>query len=230
MDKKVRYNTSDEVIAAFLDGNASAQESQAILAKLSEDAELRELLRISQMVDAELGLDYKECCYLPVSAMAASCEEGPYCCLECEKHILDAFDIPYDEEQMMSDAVQNGWQKENGTALHNVGCHLEKKGLAVTRVYGSSIEDIQRALDSGEGVIVAVDGGELLRNCSEESMEDLLVGKIPDHTVVVLSLDLLNKIIKIYDPNSVNPEDTYSLSVFEDAWSDSHNYLVTIHV
>lgn len=230
MDKKVRYNTSDEVIAAFLDGNASAQESQAILAKLSEDAELRELLRISQMVDAELGLDYKECCYLPVSAMAASCEEGPYCCLECEKHILDAFDIPYDDEQMMSDAVQNGWQKENGTALHNVGRHLEKKGLVVTRVYGSSIEDIQRALDSGEGVIVAVDGGELLRNGSEEAMEDLLVGKIPDHTVVVLSLDLLNKIIKIYDPNSVNPEDTYPLSVFEDAWSDSHNYLVTIHV
>ena len=55
MNKKVINNTSAEVIAAFLDGNATPTESQAILDALTADAELRELLHISQLVYAELG-------------------------------------------------------------------------------------------------------------------------------------------------------------------------------
>lgn len=228
MDKKVINSISDEVIAAFLEGNANAEESQAILAALSEDAELRELLHISQMVDAELGADYKECDYIPMTAMAATCDEGAYCCLECEKHILKAFNISYDEEQMMEDSVQLGWHKENGTALHNIGRHLEKAGLIVSRRYYSTIKDIVTALESNEGVIVAVDGGELIGDKYKETREDLFVGQIPDHTVVVLSVDAFNQSIKIYDPNSVNLEDEYTIRTFEDAWDDSKNYLVTV--
>ena len=228
MDKKVINSTSDEVIAAFLEGNATAEESQAILAALSEDAELRELLHISQMVDAELGTDYDECDYIPMTAMAASCAEGAYCCLECEKHVLNAFDIPYNEEQMMVDAVQNGWHKENGTALHNIGRHLEKAGLVVRRSYYSTIEDIVNALEDNEKVIVAVDGGELLGDKMAELKDDIIVGQIPDHAVVVLSVDESEKNITIYDPNSVNPEDTYPMRIFEEAWQDSRNYLVTV--
>ena len=48
-------NISTEVLAAFLDGNATAQESQEILDALVVDADLRELMCISQSVDAELG-------------------------------------------------------------------------------------------------------------------------------------------------------------------------------
>ena len=43
MKKKSVNNISSEVLAAFLDGNATAQESKEILNTLSEDAELREL-------------------------------------------------------------------------------------------------------------------------------------------------------------------------------------------
>ena len=56
MKKRSVNNISAEVMAAFLDGNATAQESKAIFGALAEDAELRELLQISQSVDAELGL------------------------------------------------------------------------------------------------------------------------------------------------------------------------------
>ena len=228
MDKKVINSTSDEVIAAFLEGNATAEESQAILAALSEDAELRELLHISQMVDAELGADHKECDYIPMTAMAASCDEGAYCCLECEKYILKTFKIPYDEEQMMADALKNGWHKENGTALHNVGRHLEKNGLLVTRRYDSSIADIAKALECNEGVIVVVDGGELIGDRYKETGEDLFIGQIPDHSVVVLSVDIFNQTIRIYDPNSINMEDVYPIRIFEGAWNDSKNYLVAV--
>lgn len=228
MNKKVINNTSSEVIAAFLDGNATATESQEILAALADDAELRELLHISQMVDAELGAIDDSCDYIPIAAMAASCNEDAYCCLECEKHIMKLLDVEYDEDQLINDAKQNGWHKENGTALHNIGRHLEKAGFVVTRCYYSTIEDIVTALESNEKVIVAIDGGELLGDKTAEIKEDLLVGQIPDHTIVVLSVNDSDKTITIYDPNSMNPEDTYPIKMFEDAWNDSKNYLVTI--
>lgn len=228
MKKKSVNNIPAEVLAVFLDGNATVQESKEILGALSEDAELRELFHISQSVDAELGVIPQDCEFIPMTAMAATCNEENYCCLECEKYILCKLNIEFDEEQLLQNAIQNGWQKENGTALHNVGRHLENKGLIVTRQYNASIEDIATALKDDESVIVAVDGGELLGNKADEIIEDLVIGQIPDHTVVVLSLNPNNDTITIYDPNSSNVEDIYPLEQFKDAWNDSKNYLVTI--
>ena len=228
MVRKQITKISDEVIAAFLDGQSSTQETLGILESLSVDSELRELLRISQVVDAELGLNIEDCEFLPMTAMVASFNEDALCCLECEKYILSLYGIPYSEDQVMDEAVQNGWFKENGTALHNVGRHLEAHGLIVTRRYKSSVPDLVQALKDDEKVIVAVDGGELLGDREQEIMEDIIVGKIPDHTVVVLSIDEDCHTIRIYDPNSLNSEDEYPLEIFEDAWDDSMNYMVSV--
>ncbi len=228
MKKKSANNIPAEVLAAFLDGNATAQESKKILNALFEDAELRELFHISQSVDAELGLTPQECEFIPMTAMAATCNEENYCCLECEKYILRKLNIEFDEEQLLRNAIQNGWQKKAGTALYNVGRHLESKGLVVTRQYNASIDDIANALNDHEWAIVAVDGGELRGNRAEEIMEDIVIGPIPDHTVVALSLDTDNRTITLFDPNSPNAEDTYPIAQFKDAWNDSKNYLVTI--
>lgn len=228
MKKRSVNNISAEVLAAFLDGNATAQESKEIFVALAEDARLRELMHISQSVDAELGLISQDCEFLPMTAMAATCSEENYCCLECEKYILCRLDIEFNEDQLLQNAIQNGWQKEKGTALHNVGRHLENKGLLVTRQYNASIEDIATALKENECVIVAVDGGELLGNRADEIIEDLVIGQIPDHTVVVLSLDERSNTITLFDPNSSNADDTYPIEQFKDAWNDSKNYLVTI--
>ena len=83
MKKESVNNISAEVLAAFLDGNATAQESKEILKALAEDAELRELMHISQSVDAEFSSTPQECEFLPMTAMAATCNEENYCCLEC---------------------------------------------------------------------------------------------------------------------------------------------------
>ena len=101
MKKKSVDNISAEVLAAFFDGNATAQESKEILNALSEDAELRELLHISQSVDIELGLMPQECELIPMTALAASCDEGNYCSLECEKYILRSLSVAFDEQQLL---------------------------------------------------------------------------------------------------------------------------------
>ena len=228
MKKKSVNNISAEVLAAFLDGNATAQESEEIINALTEDAELRELMHISQSVDAELGIIPQECEFIPMTAMAASCNEENYCCLECERYILRKLNIEFNEEELLQNAVKKGWQKEDGTALHNVGRHLESKGLVVTRQYNASINDIANALNEDERIIVAVDGGELLGNPEDEAIEDRIIGQIPDHTVVVLSLDEKSNTITLFDPNSSNANDTYPIDRFKDAWDDSKNYMVTI--
>lgn len=228
MKKRSINNISAEVLAAFLDGNATAQESNEIIGALSEDARLRELLDISQAVDADMGLMLQDSDLLPMTAMAATCDEENYCSLECEKYVLRRLNIEFDEQQLLENAIHNGWQRQDGTALHNVGRHLEANGLVVTRRYKSSISDIAQALYEGDNVIVAVDGGELIGNGVEELLEDILISQIPDHVVVVLSLDVENKTITIFDPNSSNQEDTYALEQFEDAWNDSKNYMLTI--
>ena len=220
MHLKRSVNTiSPELLAAFLDGNATAQECQQILDALAVDSSLRELLEISQSVDSKLGLVSRECEVIPMAAMAASCGEDCLCSLECEKYILNRYGIEFDEQELLQNAIQNGWQKQCGTALHNVGRHLESKGLVLTRQYKATIEDIAEALSDNKGVIVAVDGGELLGDRVAEAIEDILIGPQPDHMVVVLSYDTENQIITIYDP----------LAQFADAWNDSKNYLITVN-
>ena len=227
--KSMDSNIPTEVLAAYLDGNATANETQMILDAMAEDAELNELLHISQCVDAELGMVGEELEILPMTAMAATCKESNYCCLECEKYILRQLEMDYDAESLLKDAVQNKWLKEKGTALHHIGRHLEKRGLVVVRRYHCTLEDITEALQAGDGVIAAVDGGELTGDVLSEWHEDRWVGEIPDHTVVVKAYHPKEKTIEIYNPDSPKEIDTYSVSRFLDAWKDSKNYLVTIN-
>ena len=228
-DLSAKHILSDELIAAYLDGNATAEECLLILQAMEHDAQLRERLRVSLTVDAEMGLLLQQSHHLPTMAMAANCQEGSFCCLQCEKFILRRRAISYDEQQLLDNALRNGWLKENGTALHNVGRHLEQAGLSVLQRYDCQLQDIAAALEQGHDVIVAVDGGELLGNSHLEQIEDALLGEIPDHTVVVIACDMDAQTITLFDPNSPNPTDTYPLTQFANAWKDARNYLVTIH-
>ena len=174
-----------------------------------------------------MGLLLHQSHRLPTTAMAANCEEGSFCCLQCEKFILRRRAICYDEQQLLDNALRNGWLKENGTALHNVGRHLEQAGLSILQRYDCQLQDIAAALEQGHDVIVAVDGGELLGNPHLEQIEDALLGEMPDHTVVVIACDMDAQTITLFDPNSSHQQDQYSFTQFANAWSDSRNYLVT---
>ena len=227
-DQAAKHTLSDELIAAYLDGNATAGECQQVLEALQHNASLRELLRVSLSVDAEMGLLLQRSHRLPTTAMAAECQEGSFCCLECEKWVLRRRSIIHDEQQLLDNAIRNGWLKENGTALHNVGRHLQAVGLKIVQQYDCQLQDITNALSKGHDVIVAVDGGELLGNTHIEQIEDALLGEVPDHTVVVISCDTINQIITIFDPNSPFSENKYSFAQFTNAWRDARNYAVII--
>ena len=222
-----KYITS-EILAAYLEGNTTAEESRNVIQSLCEDDELIEVLRISQAVDEELGMMQQEKETLPIAALAATCEKESLCCIECEGFVLNRRGAHFTRQQLIDNANSNNWLKDGGTPLHNVGRHAESFGYIVTRQYKSNIQDIYDALTAGHDVIVAVDGGELLEDIWNETKEDVFIGQCPDHTIVVLSCDMNNRTVTVYDPNSVNSEDTYTFDQFINAWTDSNKYLVTI--
>lgn len=227
MRNRPEEKISSEVLAAFLDGDATLQESQEIMDTLSKDSSMRELLQISRSIDIELSRSHRQTGNLPLTAIAATCKENNYCCLECEKRILYKFGIGFNEEQVLRNSLESGWLKEKGTTIQDIGKLLESNGLAVNRKFNCSLQDLVKALDDNEGIIVAIDGGELLGDWEKEIVEDLTIGEIPDHTVVVLACDTDKGTVTIFDPNSCNAEDTYPLAQFTDAWNDSVKFMVT---
>lgn len=231
-DNIIIKGISEETLAAYFDGVATKDECDAILAAIAENEELREIVEVSMAVDRDLALGsmttQNRVEILPLAALAASCEQGSICCLECERYIMQKRGIDCTQDELLADAESNKWLKTDGTALHNIGRHLESRGLMVTRRFKCSINDIVTALAAGEGVIVAVDGGELTGDIEAERREDLFEGEIPDHTVVVLSCDVKQQLVTVFDPNSPNEEDVYNIEQFRDAWDDSKNYMVTV--
>ena len=220
---------SDELIAAYLDGNATAQETQLILGALAEDAELRELLRISHDVDIELGQMPVTLETLPLAAMAATVGNRNICGMECERYILRRRGVEFSDEELLRRAVEQGWLKDKGTALHNIGRHAEYFGLNVTRRFKSSLEELVSALQRGDDVIVALDGGELCHErVAAELLEDIVEGERPDHTVVVTGCDVEQCRVRLYDPNNDSSEDELPLEMFLDAWDDSKRYMVVV--
>lgn len=222
-------NITEETLAAYFDGNVTSDEFKDILDGIASSAELQEIMAISLAVDRDLALGANHAEVLPIVAVAASTLNGTQCCLECEKYILRRRGIEFDEAELETSAKDNKWQKRDGTALHNIGRHLESLGLGVTRRFKCRFDDIIAALRAGEDIIVAVDGGELTGDLEAERREDIFIGEIPDHTVVILACNTEEGTITLFDPNSPNAEDVYPIEQFRDAWEDSKNYMVTAY-
>ena len=68
------YKISDELLAAYLDGNTTKEEAEMILRAMKNDATLREVLQAAVDVDQEPAQDEAE--VLPMLSMAAESEEN----------------------------------------------------------------------------------------------------------------------------------------------------------
>jgi len=100
--------------------------------------------------------------------------------------------------------------------------------LTINKSFDHSLEDLRVALDEGKDVIAIVDGGELVGDRKAEILEDIFVGEIPDHAVVVTRVDLDKDEVELFDPQSQNESDTYTTEQFLDAWEDSCKYAVLV--
>lgn len=201
-------NISDELIAAFLEGNVNEDEMKLVLNAGASDAELQEVLDIAMQVDEEMS---------PVLQIAA--EGGRNLCdIECEAYILRQNGIDRSIEELLEVAKENHWIRRVGTPLNCIGNLLEHNGLNVSRKLNASVDDIKEVLTEANGVIVAVDSDKLYPERPDE--EDAT-----NHAVVVTKMG--DDKVTIFDPANIEEVDI-DLYLFLAAWHESHDYMVNV--
>lgn len=201
---------SDELLAAYLDGNTSEAETLEVLNALKADPVLQETLDISLQLEED-----KE----PVLQIAA--EGGKNLCdIQCEAYIMHRCGIGCNVDELLDVAKENNWILKAGTPLNYMGNLLRHYGLKVMQKYGATIEEIKEALDSGDSIIVAVDSDKLYPERPDE--EDAT-----NHAVVITRIDIDANLITIYDPVNVEEID-FKLPLFIYAWKESNNYIVRV--
>lgn len=214
---------SDELLAAYLDGNTTKEETEQVLRALQTDKELQEVLDIALRVEEEsaavvpVSTDFAED-VLPMLQKAALGNEN-ICAVLCEIFILHRRQLPYDEEWLLNTARRKDWLKPEGTPLYCLGNLLAYSGMFVSRKFNSTLEDIRRAIDKDNDVVVGVDREKLY--AEEVDLEDLT-----NHAVVVTHIG--DGTITVFDPYEAPYISNIPMEHFMDAWKESQNYMIQV--
>ncbi len=215
-------------VAAILDQIKNENYRLVLQKHVMEGLSFDELEKITGIKKANLyNIKRRALNALEKIARIARTQGDVLCAVRCEEYILHCFGI-HKTMQELRDLAQNaGWLTENGAYIHDLGNTAEALGLQVERKEEGTLQDIVQALDEGKQVMAAVDGGELIGDPVEERLEDVLVGGIVDHCVVVLSADIPADEVILFDPAFGEIPLTVTIAHFLDAWNDSNNYMVS---
>ena len=237
---------TDELLASYAKGAVSDEERIAVRHYLAEHPSVMQEV-LDMMDDAiidtpghadsempEYGLrkltqEIEERSISALFAVAANNTVDTLCDIRCEGYTLRKIGFEVTDEQLVHEAREHGWLMEQGTRIINIGRLCELHGAQVKRQLESNLDDILTSLRNGSVVIVSVDEGELVGDVELEKLEDNLVGKFPDHVVIVSGYNESDNVITIIDPNTPQFSDDYPLERFMDAWDDSENYMLTVY-
>ena len=210
---------TDELLAAYLDGNTTVEEKKMIQEVMQFSDEYGKIIDIA---GSSLGYAYVHA--------ASSIDRNVLCCILSEKFILHKKGINIPEDSLIEVAMKNGWfYPQRGTPPDCIGKLLEWHGLSVERKFAAGIGDLKTALQAGHFVITYVDGGELTGNLLLEMVEDVEIGEIPDHAVIVAAIDPKDaRTVTLYDFSTENEYDTYPIEQFMDSWADSKFYMISV--
>lgn len=150
------------------------------------------------------------------------------CAVRCEQYILHCFRIHKTLNELRDLAMAKGWLSDDGARVQDLGNTAMEFGLNVEKRNDAVLQDIMKALEEGKQVIAAVDGGELIGDPVEERLEDVFVGGIVDHCVVVLGIDVDMDDVALYDPAFGPIPLSVTVAHFLDAWEDSNYHCVLI--
>ncbi len=204
----------DELVAAFLDGNTTAEETRRVIEAMRTDTSLREVIKVALQVHRD-----PTAVTLPMMQMAAESGEN-LCGVMCEAYILNRRGISYHEDELIATAREKRWLKPEGSPLHAMGQLLAHYGLMITHSYDATISDISAALDLDNDVIVAVDNGKLYPDTIDDD-------DAANHAVVITAIDFERQMVTIYDPEK-SAIQTVGLEHFNNAWQTSLNYMVRV--
>ena len=249
----MKHIIKDEELMDYLDGNLNASETASLKRRLKETGELGLLnhLRLAQkaMIEAlddedaqeavtlggivqyqtakEISINFNHkgkkgstILVLDPMRLAAAKADGYLCDIECEEYILLSMGYDVSKKTLLDDAYLNRWMKEKGMPIYNIGRLLEKSKLSVARRYNSSLDELEKLLGKDNKIIAVVNSRKLLNKATSTN------DPAPDHAVVVLKVSKEDNLVWLFDPQTGNDTDTFTLAEFANAWADSQNFMV----
>ena len=228
-----KINITERLLSLFLTGDTTPDETYAILKAARTDSDIALFLEVAE-ADGFFSFHIKSnhsaqpVCklfalnlrHLPVMRLAAITEAND-CVVKCEQYILGQRGLQNRYEILAKQARFHDWLRKEGTPLYNIGRLLELAQLSVSRRFGGRLEDIQDELYGNCSVIVALNTDRLANPKSRSAA-------ICDHAVVVTEMNKTDGYVEIYDPQSSNQRDRYTIDTFLRAWKPSKNFFVSI--
>lgn len=248
----MKHIIKDEELMDYLDGNLNASERASLKRRLKENGELDLLYHamlaqkaMMEALDDEEALMLGSVTHYPVAKeipinfnhngkkgstilvldpmrLAAAKTDGYLCDIECEEYILLSMGYDVTKKSLLDEAYLNKWMKEKGMPIYHIGRLLEKNHLAVARRYNASLDDLTALLEQGNKVIAVVNAQKLSILPTPQTTER----PTPDHAVVVLEVSKEDNIVKLFDPQTGNDADIFTVEAFAEAWADSQNFMV----
>lgn len=249
---------SSNLLAAYAEGNISESERKTVRQYLTDHPEHLETVMIMMDKDFDIQMDddgervtfrsFDEELdalldeidslepetvtpppdIIPLRPNTAKIVIDNLCAVRCQRYVLRTFGEDVSDKELEREAKENGWFTPEGTPLDRIGLLSEKHGVSTTRKYDCSMEELIRAVSGGAIVIATIGSTKLSQSDEEAEKNDLQKGDIPNHVVIVKSVDLKERTITIIDPGVPDQLRTYPMEVFQDAWDDSSNYTVIL--
>lgn len=238
-----------EILAAYVEGNASKEEREAVLQYLTTNPDAMQSIlfamednsniqsnsssythyikNLGEMLDDIAAPDTQLSSTQMATLVAAQNSSDNLCVVRCEGIALRHFGHNVTDEELLEESKQEGWLQSSGTIFTDIGKLSEKHGLKVQQVTHGNLEMLVDAISEGCIIIVFVDEGELTGDYIQEKEEDLYIGGCPDHVVIVQAIS--KERISIIDSYTPEQTDSYPIDQFLDAWNDSQNFLVLIN-
>lgn len=245
---------SDELLAAYLDGNTSSEENlyvesclgndfnfletSDILSDLSSFGNSLPFFEVGDLFSQPISLEQQTIDTLMDTTGQIPDIQQQYpdtCAIKSQQIILNEFGIDVTEDQLVQFSYDQGWYNGDGsgTSAQDVGNLLESANIPVTRQDGANVFNLVSELSQGHKVIVGVDSEELWGNKFMAWIKDFFMGNTPDHALVVAGIDTSdpdNVMVIVDDPGSGEYHKAYPLDQFMDAWSDAECYMVSTDV
>lgn len=242
-------NISNELLAAYAQGNVTPQERDTVRQYLMSHPDDLETVMMAMDEDYELQLDSEsktssandfhhslssllegvskaqdspdKVKVLPIYAMAAQNAIDNLCVIKCEAYTLRHFGYDISEQELLKISTKQGWQRPEGTSLYNIGRLCGMLGLNVATHYNCTLSSIKAAIGRGDVVIAVVNSETLSRHSANEAGS-----ATPNHAVIVTAVD--TDFVTIQDPDTTSFADSFHVSRFITAWQCSCYNLVVI--
>lgn len=156
--------------------------------------------------------------------------EQDTCAIRSQEIVLRSFGQFTSQEDLIQLAQAHGWYNEgSGTPMDAVGNLLDLYNVPNHRMTNANIFNLVDELGQGHKVIVGVDIDEIYGNSFWQSIKEHLVGKTPNHAMIVSGLDTYDpdctKVI-LTDPGTGKTLFEVPYDKFLSAWNDSDCFMV----